>query len=51
MSLVFLFPLFTEGQMDYKFVFNTTNTSYHSDHQIDRQKRNQPYMKVFGIEK
>ena len=26
-------------------------SSYHSDHQIDRKKRNQPCMKVFGIEK
>ena len=43
--------------MDYKIVFNTgtegrqTITSYHdADHQIEK-KRNQPCMKVFGLEK
>ena len=51
MSLMLLLTLITEDQMDYKIEERQTITSHHADHQIHRKERNQPCMKVFGLEK
>ena len=44
MSLVFLFTLFTEGQMDYKIVFNTGTADYNlvPRGSPNRQKKTEP---------
>ena len=51
---VFLFTLITEGQMDYKVIFNTETASFNSVPRGPRtritKELNQPCIKVFGLE-